>query len=549
MEVPTEADYIIVGGGLTGCALAGRLAERLGPSSSIFILEAGVDPTSNPNSTSLGGGFALAGSELDWAYKTAPNSALGKRVVTLVAGKTLGGGSVLNYGGWARGDKRDYDAWARILGDDRWSYKGLLPYFQRSESVHDVAENPDQYGYDGPMKVTSISGSDPKRRYPLREPILKAWAELGVEHIPTNTGKLDGLSEFLENFDDGVRQPSYLAFDLSGVRIITETAVHRILFEQTPDQKPRATTVVLADGRQIKARKEIIISAGAVGSPQLLQLSGVGPASVLTRHSIPVVVDLPAVGQNLFEHFALFQIFKLRNPERGLSLGHPSLSDPAFFKGMPVDWVVNEALPAETLKKALAEDGDLSDVRRLGEAGQTHVETMILYNPLAPGVPVDGSFLGTSVMLTMPTSRGSLELASASPNTPPVISGNYFSTTTDRAVLVYGARRLLQCLTGTKIGKEFVETEVGPGPGLEPLTVESSDEDIEDRIRIVGNPHFHIAGTCAIGKVLDTNLRVKGVKGLRVVDASIFPAPLGGHPQASLYAIADLAAEIIAEGK
>ncbi|APA10650.1 hypothetical protein SS1G_12508 [Sclerotinia sclerotiorum 1980 UF-70] len=446
---PYRSDYIIVGGGLTGCALASRLAERLGPSSSILILEAGVDPTSNPNSTSLGGGFALPGSELDWAYKTAPNPALGNRVITLVAGKTLGGGSVLNYSGWARGDKRDYDAGARIVDDDRWSYNGMLPYFQRSESVHDAAANPDQYGSHGPMKVTSISASDPKRKYPLREPILKAWAEIGVEHIPTNTGKLDGLSEFLEIFDDSVRQPSHLAFDLSGVRIITETIVHRILSEQTPDQKPRATTVVLADGRKIKVRKEIIISAGAVGSPRLPQLSGVGPASVLDRYSIPVIFDLPAVGQNLFEHFAFFQIFKLRNPERGLSLGHPSLSDPAFFNGM----------------------------------------------------------------LTLPTSRGSLELASASPNVPPVIAGNYFSTATDHAVLVYGARRLLQCLTSTEIGKEFVETEVGPAPGLEPLTVESSDKDIEDRIRIVGNPHFHIAGTCAIEKVLDTNLRVKGVQG------------------------------------
>ncbi|CAD6456580.1 523bad2d-82f2-447d-83ee-838763d562f7 [Sclerotinia trifoliorum] len=503
MEVPTESAYIIVGGGLTGCALAGRLAERLGPSSSILILEAGVDFTSNRNSTSLGGGFTLPGSELDWAYKTAPNPALDNRVITLVAGKTLGGGSVLNYGGWARGDKRDYNAWARIVDDNRGSYKGLLPYFKRSESVHDAAANPDQYGSHGPMKVTSISASDPKRRYPLREPILKAWAEIGVEKIPTNTSKLDGLSEFLENFDDGIRQPSHF-----GLR-------------PTWYQNPRATTVVLADGRHIKARKEIIISAGAVGSPQLLQLPEVGPASALNHHSIPVVFDLPAVGQNLFEHFASFQIIKLRNPVCGLSLGNPSLSDPAFFKGMPVDWGVNEALPAEMLQKALADDGDLSDVERLGEIGRNHVETMILYNPLAPDVTVYGSFVGTSVMLPLPKSRGSLELASASPNGPPVIAGNCFSTATDCAVIVYGARRLLQCLTGTEIGKEFVETEVGPGQGLEPLTVEISDKDIEDRVRIVGNPHFYIAGTCAIGKVLDTNLRVKGIQGLRVVDASI----------------------------
>ncbi|TGO59796.1 hypothetical protein BCON_0041g00620 [Botryotinia convoluta] len=262
-----------------------------------------------------------------------------------------------------------------------------------------------------------------------------------------------------------------------------------------------------ADGRRVKARKDIIISAGAVGSPQLLQLSGVGPASSLTRHSIPVVLELPAIGQILLEHFAFFQVSKLRNSERRLSLGHLSPSDPAFFKLMSVDWISNEALPTETLKKTLTEDGYLSDVERLDEAGRMHVETIILYNPLAPGVPVDGL-----------------------------------------AVLVNSARRLLQCFTWTEI-QDFVETEVSPAPGLEPLTVESSDKGIEDQIRVVGNPHFHMAGTCAMRKVLDTNLRVKGIRRLRVVDVSIFPAHWGGHPHALLHTIADLTAEFIAEGE
>lgn len=174
---------------------------------------------------------------------------------------------------------------------------------------------------------------------------------------------------------------------------------------------------------------------------------------------------------------------------------------------------------------------------------------MILYNPLAPSTPVDGSFIGTSVMLTLPTSQGALELAPASPNIPPVISGDCSFKATERAVLLYGARRLLQCLTSTKIGKGFVETEVAPGPGLESLTVESSDKAIEDRLHVIENPHFHMAGTCATEKVVDTNIRVKGVQDLRVVNASIFPAPLGGHPQASVYATTDLAVEIIVEGK
>jgi choline dehydrogenase-like flavoprotein len=184
MEVLTVADYIIVGGGLTGCALATRLAEMLGPSISILLLEAGPDPSSNPNTTTPMAGFGHQWSELDWGYPTAPIPTIANRVITLSAGKTLGGGSVLNYGGWARGDASDYDAWARIVGDERWSYNGLLPYLRRSERFSKTEGNPQQHGLGGPMKVTSISASDPKRQYPLRGAIQKAWAEIGVEPVP-----------------------------------------------------------------------------------------------------------------------------------------------------------------------------------------------------------------------------------------------------------------------------------------------------------------------------------------------------------------------------
>jgi choline dehydrogenase-like flavoprotein len=322
-----------------------------------------------------------------------------------------------------------------------------------------------------------------------------------------------------------------------------------VLFEHLPGQVPRAIGVLLADGRQVKARKEILLATGTLRSPQLLQLSAIGPASLLTSHSIPLIHDSPDVGANLFDHFALFQVFKLRGPERGLALGHTNLVDPAFIKGMPVDWSVNEALPTPLLQQALAADGDRLDIQALGNNGRPHVETMVIYHPLAPGVPVDGSYVGTSVILTIPTSRGTVALASFSPDDKPLIEPNYFATSMDRAVLVHGARRLLQCLTGTTAGQDFVEAEVAPIPGMNPLTLESSTEEIENRIRAVGSPHFHPAGTCALGSVLDTELRVKGVHGLRVADASVFPAPVGGHPQATLYALAERAAAMIAGEK
>jgi choline dehydrogenase-like flavoprotein len=550
METSSAADYIVVGGGLTGCALAARLAELLrnGPPVSILLLEAGPEPGNGPNVTQPMAGFGLQGSELDWAYPTVPVPALADRVLTLTSGKVLGGGSILNYGGWARGDASDYDAWAKIVNDERWNYKNLLPYMKRSERFSKADADPEQNGLDGPMKVTSVSASDPRRRYPLREPIQKAWAELGVETVPPCTGKLAGLSEFLETWQDGERRPSQLAYDLkgAGVQVRTETAVHRVLFGSRPNQLPRATGVLLASGQSITANKEVLLAAGAFRSPQLLQLSGVGPAELLARHSIPVIHNAPDVGRNLFDHFALFQVFHLKNSERGLALGHPALADPAFVKGLPTDWAANEALPAPLLQEALLKDGDSLDEHGLSKKGRTHVETMILYHPLAPGVPVDGSYIGTSVMLTLPTSRGKVDIASASPDDGPLIDPNYFTTAVDKEVLVHGVRRLLECLLSTSSGQEVIENEVAPGPGMQPLTVDSTREEIEDRIRSIGFPHFHPGGTCALGSVLDAELRVKGVQGLRVVDASVFPAPLGGHPQASLYCLAERAAAFIA---
>lgn len=198
MNQSSVSDYIIVGGGLTGCALATRLAE-LQPSLTILLLEAGPDSSPNPNMTSPMAGFALQGSDIDWAYPTAPIPTIANRTIILTAGKTLGGGSMLNYGSWARGDASDYDTWARIVVDERWSYNSLLPYMHRSKLSNNIDADPQQHGLHGPIQVTSVSQSDPRRRYPLREAVRKAWAEIGVDHVPSCSGRLARLSEVLEN--------------------------------------------------------------------------------------------------------------------------------------------------------------------------------------------------------------------------------------------------------------------------------------------------------------------------------------------------------------
>ncbi|KAL8968975.1 MAG: hypothetical protein Q9183_002223, partial [Haloplaca sp. 2 TL-2023] len=180
---PLDADYVIVGGGITGCVIASRLKQN-DPSLTVTVLEAGPDPQDKHDVSSPMGGFALQGSELDWQYLTEPNANTENRTHTLTAGKTLGGGSILNYGGWSRGDAADYDTWSRLTGYQQWSYANLLPYFQRSERFDAAEKNlPElaQRGFSGPMKITSVSASSPKRRYPLGEPLCKAWGGLDVQ--------------------------------------------------------------------------------------------------------------------------------------------------------------------------------------------------------------------------------------------------------------------------------------------------------------------------------------------------------------------------------
>lgn len=228
-------------------------------------------------------------------------------------------------------------------------------------------------------------------------------------------------------------------------------------------------------------------------------------------------------------------------------MGSPLFTEPAYFKGLPIDWAVNETVPSEILEPAVQEDEanlmtkSTADIRALLDPGRCHVETLVLYTSLdAP----DGSLITTSAMLLLPTSRGTVTIASANPSDPPVIDSNFYSTNADRVSLIYATRRVLQALLGTAAGKEYFENEVPP-PGLPALTPHSTDEEIDARIRAVGMAHYHPEGSAAMGRVVDPELRVYGVRGLRVADASIFPVAIGGHPQATLYAVAEQAAQLI----
>ena len=544
-----DADYIIVGGGLTGCALASRLHEH-NSSLNVLILEASIDPP-DPDRVRSAGAFELVGSDLDWSYSTVPQPATSNRIHTVNAGKTLGGGSTINFAGWARGDASDYDAWAEKVGDRRWSYEGLLPFFRRTERYFDPNADPKQHGFDGPMKITSVLASHPQRKYALREPVRAAWTELGVQfNSYRSNGSRLGILDRLENLDNGRRQPAHLAYSLKGIRVLTGALVHRVLFSKDEPGSPVASAVLLADGREFKARKEIILSAGTLRTPQILMLSGIGPIDQLSRYDISLVIDNPEVGQNVFDHFAHYQVWKLRHPEKGLALGSPLMAGPAFSKGLPSDWVVNEAVPQQLLQPALEQDvatktNEMAASDSLLLCGnRCHIETLVIYCPVGIPLPMDGTYISTSIMLLLPTSRGSLSINSASPTDAPVINPKYYTTQADRISLIYGTRRTLEALLGTSIGNEYIEYEVAP-PGHLALHPLSTDAEIDQRIRNTGKAHYHSTGSAAMGKVVAGNLCVYGVRGLRIADASVLPVPIGGHPQATLYGVAEQAAELI----
>ncbi|KAI2625150.1 putative GMC oxidoreductase [Xylaria nigripes] len=533
------ADYVVIGGGLAGCVIASRLSQN---GKNVMVLEAGPDATGNPAINYFLTGLSLQGGELDYAYQSEPVPTTADRVHPLSAGKALGGGTVINYGGWLRGDAADYDEWAELVNDKRWSYQGLRPWFVKSEKFYDIHADPQEHGFDGPMYVTSIAAADGgQRKYPLREFVKSAWAELGVTHnVNRENGTNLGLLEVLENCDSqGMRQPSNVVYPLSKADVLTNAPVHRIIF----DESKKATAVELVDGRKVTAKKEIILSAGAYQTPKILMLSGVGPSADLAEHGINLVHESPYVGQNLHDHYAIHLAYRLRDPSLGYAFGSPGFQNPAFLKSLSWDWIANQPLPENIISKHKNETKPGWEKRNIYEVLTAYII------PGIPGIPIDGTHIATSTMLLLPTSRGTVTIRSNSPTDPPCVRPNYLSTQHDRDALVHATRTTVKVLTASKNLKTIVESEAPPVKegleGLTPLTVDTSDAVILDRLQRTGEQHQHSGGTAAMGKVVDGEGKVIGVTGVRAADASIIPVPLGGHPQATLYAMAEQIASMI----
>lgn len=392
-----------------------------------------------------------------------------------------------------------------------------------------------QHGYEGPIHTTGGG-----RGYPLRAPLLDCYKVLGLPNkADMNDGDPIGVSTAIENWRDAARQPAAAAYGMeaAGVKVLTEAVARRLVFDGT-----RVSGVELDSGTRVDAKEEVIVSCGAHRTPQLLMLSGIGPAKELQAHGISQLVELP-VGQGLHDHTGVTMAHRLKEPEKGYAMGSPAFNKPEFMQGNPIDWFATMPAPDAEMEKALQKDGQPFKPGR-----RCDFELSILYLPFAPalGLAMDGTHITSGVICLSATSRGTVKLASTDPRVDPLIDPNFLATEHDRAVIRAAMRSSLKVMEeGERTGLLVANSET-VGEGQAKLSSTSPDELLDARARESAAVYYHPGGTAAMGQVVDTECRVKGVQGLRVVDASILPSPLSGHYQAPMYAIAEQAASIIA---
>jgi choline dehydrogenase len=515
-------DYVIVGAGSAGCVLANRLSED--PDVQVLLLEAGP-PDTNQNIHVPLGYLKLAGTEVDWDYHSAPEHECNNRRVTLPRGKVLGGSSSINAMVYIRGNRLDYDDW----GVPGWSWADLLPYFLKAEDNERGAS--EWHGVDGPLPV-----SEERSGNLISRAFVDAGEQAGLaRNADFNGAEQDGVGLYQVTQRGGLRASAAVAYlhpvmERANLTVMPYMQVQRVLFEGTRAVGVQASR--LGEVQELRAEREVILCGGAYNSPQLLMLSGVGPAEHLMLREVEVLLDQPAVGANLSDHPATQLVWTTPEPQSLLLA-----LEPAALQQY-------EATQTGPYASNLAEAGGFARVGRdaLAPDVQFHVAPVHivdegLSDPQGHGVWV-------SPCLLTPRNRGSVRLASNDPTAKPIVHNDFYSSGDDLQRMI-AALRLTLDICGQPALQPYC---------AEPFTVPDGDADEALRAHVARTTFaiYHPVGTCRMGEdadaVVDSQLRVNGVEGLRVVDASVLPTVPRGNTNAPTIAVAERAADLIRAG-